>query len=134
MRDVDNIHKLINLFTDIHATLNTDVDIHTHLKSTLLLSPHLPGKFKSTPHCLTFKYKVDLHTCELKVVTFSNIGGHFVDKNVIWTSLSGGSSSWATAHVDIFEGYFDRFAFEAIDDDKCFLAFDDVSVYNGYCV
>ena len=118
--------------------MNTTVGIYSQLKSSLLLSPRLPGKFKNRPHCLTFKYKVDLPTCKLTVVTFSNIGGSFVDKKVIWTSQSVDNSMWTTANVNILEGYFDRFAFEGIIDqgeiDNCSLAFDDITVYNGYCV
>ena len=134
---LDNTHN-IYLISDLHAAMITDMDIYSHLKSSLLLSPHLPGKFKNRPHCLTFKYKVDLPTCKLTVVTFSNIGGSFVDNKVIWTSQLVNYSTWTTAHVDILEGYFDRFATEAVIDqgksDNCSLAFDDVTVYNGYCV
>ena len=114
------------------------MDTHSIIKSTLLLSPRLPGKFKNIPHCLTFKFKVELPTCKLTVVTFSRIGGSYVHQNVLWTSQSGDDVEWTTAYVDILEGYFDRFGFESVTDqgenNNCFLAMDDIKVHEGNCV
>ena len=130
--------KMFLLITDLYAAVNTYVDTYSYLKSTLLLSPHLPGKFKNIPHCLTFKFKAELPTCKLTVVTFSRIGGSYVNKNVLWTSQSGGDIGWTTAHINIIEGYFDRFGFEGIKDQgengDCFVAMDDMTVHDGNCV